>query len=304
MATLAPHVPDRLRDATGFGGLVPSAAVARGGETAVAALAVEHHADGVVIPLLMLSGTPGLLEWEPGMGLTIRDDRGDRYEGRLLTSASGLGQLAATIWVEPALPADATRIELIVDGLARLNPNRGEARGTSRPVGGGPWSLVIDLLPPRTMVAPPPEPGAATRSIAPGSVPVRAFGPFIDIVPVGQARHAEGIAVCVLALERYWDRAVATLLALGNADDEANVPGIGRATIEAWDDLGHRYEVTPVQGASRGGWSEVAVELAPAIVPNAAALCIRVSEVPRGSEGARRLAVPGPFMFGIQLPPA
>jgi len=283
---------------------VPSGAVARGGETLVAVLAVEHHGDGFVVPLLVLSGAPGLIEWDPSMGLTIRDDRGDRYDARLLTSASGLGQLTASVWVDRPLPPDARRLELIIDGLARVNPTPGGGRGVSRPVAGGPWSLVVDLVPDRTVVEPPPKPEHRRAVPPPGSVPVRAHAAFVDVVPVGQARLAEGIAVCVMALERYWDRSVATIVALGPPGDDAGAPAVGRADIAAWDDRGNQYETTPVQGASRGSWSEVAVELVPAIPPDVTALGLRVAEIPRGSDAGRRLTVPGPFTFGIRLPAA
>jgi len=303
MTTAAPFATEHLRDAAGFGGIVPSSAVAHGGETLVAALAVEHHGDGFVVPLLVLSGAPGLIEWDPSMGLTVRDDRGDRYDAHLLTSASGLGQLTASVWIDRPLPPDARRLEMIVDGLARVNPTSGEVRGVSRPVGGGPWNLVVDLLPERTVAPVPPEPKDGPGVALPGSVPVRARAAFVDVVPVGQAKHGEGLAVCVMSLERYWDRSVATIVALGPPDDDAGAPAVGRAEITAWDDRGNRYDASPVQGASRGSWSEVAMELVPAIPPDVATLALRVSDIPRGSEGARRLTVPGPFTFGIRLPP-
>lgn len=302
MATAAPRTSDRVRDAAGFGGLVPSDAVARGGETLVLALSVEHHADGVVIPMLVLSDAPGLIEWDPGMGLTVRDERGDRYAGEVLNAASGLGQLTATVWVEPSLPPDARRLELVVDGLARINPARGGGPGVTRPMAGGPWSLLIDLIPERTVVAPPPEPIDQWVPQHSGSVPPRAHGAFVDLVPVGQARLAEGAAVCVLAVERYWDRAVASLVALGPPGDEAEAPAIGRAGIEVWDDRGNRYAATSVQGAARATWSEVAAEIVPAIDVDARALAIRVSDVPRGTGTGHARTIPGPFMFGIRLP--
>ena len=68
----------------------------------------------------------------------------------------------------------------------------------------------------------------------------------------------------------------------------ANAPAIGRARIEVWDDRGHRYRVTPVQGASRGVWSEVAAEIVPAIAPDAGALAMRVSDLPLGAGSGRR----------------
>ena len=69
-----------------------------------------------------------------------------------------------------------------------------------------------------------------------------------------------------------------------------------------WDDRGHRYAVTPIQGIARGAWSEVAVEIVPAIPPDAGVLAIQVSDVPRGPDSIRSNLVPGPFTFGIKLP--
>lgn len=305
MATTAPSVPLLPRDAVGFGGLVPAGAVARDGETLVLAMGVEHHQDGFIVPLLVLTGAPGLLEWDPAMGLAVRDDRGDRYEARLVTATSGLGQLSASVWAEPGLPADARRLELVVDGLARINPAAGSGvRGIARPVAGGPWSLVLDLVPARTVADPPPRPVQGALPTAAASVPIRAYGAFVDLVPVGQARLSEGVAICVQSLERYWDRSVASLVALGPPGDDGAAPAIGRAEIEVWDDRGTSYEATPVQGAARDAWSEVVVELVPAIPADASVLVLQVGEVPRGAESGRRLGVPGPFVFGIRLPAA
>ncbi len=292
---------EHVRDAVGFGGLVPTDAVARGGDTLVAALGVEHHAQGLVVPLVVLSAAPGLVEWNPAMGLVIRDDRGDQYDAQVLTSVSSLGQLCATLWIEPALPPETRSLELVVDGVVRINPTRGGGRGVARPLAGGPWSLIVDLLPQRTVAEVPPQPAPGPLPAQVGSVPIRAHGVFVEVVPVGQARLGDGIAVCVHGLERYWDRAVATLVALGTAGDEANAPAIGRARIEVWDDRGHRYRVTPVQGAARGVWSEVAAEIVPAIPPDAGVLAVRVSDLPLGADSGRRNDVPGTFTFGIRL---
>jgi hypothetical protein len=301
MTTTATPPREHLRDAVGFGGIVPTGAVARGGDTLIAALGVEHHADGVVVQLLALSNAPGLLEWDPSMGLVVRDDRGDRYEAHVLTSASSLGQLCVTLWIEPALPPESRRLELVVEGLVRINPTRGGGRGVARALAGGPWSLILDLLPQRTVADVPPQPADGPVHRQADSVPIRAHGVFIDVVPVGQARLGLGLAVCVLAVERYWDRAVVTLVALGSTGDDANAPAIGRARIAVWDDRGHRYRVTPVQGASRGVWSEVAAEIVPAIAPDAGVLALSVSDLPLGADSGRRRDVSGPFTFGIRL---
>jgi hypothetical protein len=303
MATAAPPtIREHVRDASGFGGIVPTGAVTRGGETLVAVLALEHHPTGAVLPLLVLSEAPGLLEWDPVKGLSVTDDRGGRYTTHVLTSASGLGQFAATVWIEPALPSDVRLLEVVVEGLERVNPTRGGGRGVTRPLTGGPWPVVVDLVPERTVAEVPERPAEGPLPGQAGSVPIRAHGMFVDVIPAGQARIRGGIAVCVSGVERYWDRAVATLVALGPAGDEANAPSIGRARVDVWDARGHRYRVTPVQGASRGEWSEVAVEIVPAIPPDAAVLAISVSQVPLGADSGRRDDVPGPFIFGIQLP--
>ena len=300
MATTAPPTREHLREATGFGGVIPCGSVAHGGDTMVAALGLEHHAGGSVLSLLMLSAAPGLLEWNPSLGLVMTDERGDRYDAQVLSSSSGLGQLSTTLWIAPALPLETRRLEVVIDGVERINPTRGGGPGVARVLSGGPWNLVIDLVPERTVVEPPPEPPGVAGSTEAGSVPIRAHGVFIDVVPVGQARISEGVAVCVLAIERYWDRSVVTLVALGSVD-ASHTPAIGRAQVDAWDAEGHRYRVTPVQGASRGGWSEVAVELVPAIPPGSGALGLRVSDLPTGG-GSSRDRVAGSFTFGVRLP--
>jgi hypothetical protein len=301
MATTAPPTSEHLREVTGFGGVIPCTAVAHGGDTLVAALGLEHHADGSVLSLLMLSAAPGLLEWNPSLGLVVSDDRGDRYDAHVLSSSSGLGQLSVTLWIASPLPAEVRRLEVVVDGVERINPTRGGGPGVARVLSGGPWNVLIDLVPERTVVEPPPEPVGLPGTQEAGSVPIRAHGVFVDVVPVGQARLSEGVAVCVLGLERYWDRSVVSLVALGSSE-AAQTPAIGRARVDAWDAAGHRYRVTPVQGASRGGWSEVAVELVPAIPPGSGALGLRISELPIGADSARRDRISGSFVFGIRLP--
>jgi hypothetical protein len=78
-------VPFEPRRHDTFGGLVPSAATAAGGDTTLAALAVEHHADGAALPLLVLSDAPGPLAWEPSEGLRATDDAGGEYVARALS---------------------------------------------------------------------------------------------------------------------------------------------------------------------------------------------------------------------------
>ena len=303
MATKAPTTPTRVRDADGFGGLVPTGAVARSAETLVAALGVEHHVDGVAVSVVVLSDAPGILEWDADVGANVRDDRGERYDAQIVASTSGLGQLTGTLWIAPALPAEARRLELVVDGLARINPTRGGGRGVARPLTGGPWNLVIELIPDRTVADVPAGPTAPAGAVPPASVPVRSYGTFVDVVPVGQARLAGDVAVCAMGIERYWDRAVLSLTALGPSTNTSIAPAIGRARIEVWDDRGRAYQVAAVQGAARDGWSEVALEVLPAVPPDVAVLGIRVTEIPRGTEASGRATIPGPFTFGVRLPP-
>ena len=83
----APVPTDRRRHET-FGGLVPTDALARGGDTVVAALALEHHADGAALPLLVLSEAPGPLEWADD-DLQAVDDAGGRYAVQRAVRAVG-----------------------------------------------------------------------------------------------------------------------------------------------------------------------------------------------------------------------
>src|SRR5262245_33288018 len=299
MPTLVPTQRRPLRDADGFGGLVPVGAVAERGETLVAALAVEHHAEGFAVPVLVLTAAPGLVQWSPRVGLSARDDRGGTYKASVAASQSTLGALVCTAWLEPALPPEARRLELVVDALARVSPARGGGAGVARPLAGGPWNLAIELVPARTAAEIPPRPAAPPEEPAPESVPARAFSAFRDIGPVGQARLAGGAAVCLWALERYAERAVLTATVLGAADDEIPPLSRDRGHVEAWDDHGGAYAVTPLGGVSGPGWSETVLELVPAIDPRARALGVRLEDVPGGRDGV----LEGPFAFGLALTP-
>jgi hypothetical protein len=176
--------------------------------------------------------------------------------------------------------------------------------GVERPLTGESWSLEVDLVPGRTAVDPPPEPAGAPPEGGPAGVPARTFAGFRDLVPIGQARLAEGAAVCLWALERYEDRAVLSLGTL--ADDPLRVGPVtpGAGIVEVRDDRGRRYGVAPIHGAARPGWSETSLEIVPAIDPAARAVAVRLAALPcdgpppRGGE-----ALAGPFTFGVALPP-
>jgi hypothetical protein len=289
------------RHQASLGGLVPSAAVARGGETLVMALCVEVHAEGAVLPLLVLSDAPGLLGWDPAQGLTVRDEGGREYEVDGLSQQVGIGALQATVWIEPAPPPGARRLLLCVDGLARTSAARGGG-GIARTLTGGPWELEIDLVPARTAVEPPSEPRGRPSAGRPARVPSRTLAGFEGLVPVGQARVTAGVAVCVWALERYRDRAVLSVGILAEEPVRVGPLTAGAGQVDVWDDRGNRYVVAPVHGAAHPGWSESSLEVVPAIRSEARALAVRLSELPRhGPAPADRGSLPGPFLFGVGL---
>lgn len=292
--------PERRRQGS-LGGLVPAASVAREGDTVVMALCVELHADGAVLPLLVLSDAPGLLGWDPVRGLTVSDDAGREYEVVNLAQQAGLGALQTAVWIAPVPPPDARVLRLQVDGLVRTAVARGGG-GVERPLSGTTWTLELDLVPPRTAAPVPDESADDAPPGRPARVPARTFAAFEGLTPIGQARVADGATVCLWALERYSDRSVLTVGAL--ADDPLRVapmtPGVGR--VEVWDDLGSRYEVSPIHGAARPGWSETSLEVAPAIHPDARALGLRLSDLPGSGPPAAQRALAGPFTFGVAIP--
>ena len=303
MSTSTPVAAGPERRQSSFGGLLPTSAVAREGDTLVVALSVELHAEGAVLPLLVLSDAPGLLGWDPAQGLLVRDDHGRAYEVANLAQQAGLGALQTAVWIRPAPPPDARHLVLEVNGLVRTAVSRGAS--VERPLAGTVWRLDLDLLPPRTAVEPPEAPPQEPPPGRPARVPARTFAGFRDLVPIGQARMVDGAAVCLWALERYADRAVLSVAAL--AEDPLRVapltPGVGR--VEVWDDRGRSYEVTPIHGAARPGWSETSLEVVPAIDPQATALGVRLADLPGHSPApAQRDALAGPFVFGIAIPPA
>lgn len=302
-APLATVGPERRRQAS-LGGLVPAAAVAREGDTLVMALCVELHAEGAMLPMLVLSDAPGLLGWDPVAGLRVRDDAGRDYEVGNLAQQTGLGTLQTAVWIEPSPPPDARRLRLEVTGLVRTAVARGGG-GVERPLPGATWELDIDLVPGRTAAEPPPEPAQDAPDGRPARVPARTFAGFRDLLPIGQARVGDGATVCLWALERYEDRAVLSVATL--AEDPVQVAPItaDAGRVEVWDDLGQGYRVAALHGAARPGWSESSLEVAPAIDPRARALGVRLTDLPceapppRGSS-----ALAGPFTFGIAVPPA
>lgn len=297
---VAPPGPERRRQAS-LGGLVPTSAVAREGDTLILALCVEVHAEGAVLPLLVLSDAPGLLGWDPVKGLEVRDDTGRSYEVRNLAQQAGLGALQTAVWIEPAPPPDARRLLLEVTGLVRTAVARGT--GIERPLSGTSWSFEIDLVPQRTGADVPAPPTAGPPTGRPPRVPARTFSGFRDLLPIGQARVSDGVAVCLWALERYDDRAVLSIGALVEDPLRAAPLTPGAGLVEVWDDRGTAYEVSPIHGAARPGWSETSLEVSPPIDPAARALGVRLSDLPgHGPTPAGRRALSGPFTFGVVVP--
>lgn len=286
------HAPIDCRSSGSFGGIVPSAAIERDGSALVMALAVEHHADGAAIPLLILSDAPGLLAWEPLDDTTVVDDRDRRYAVSILHGQAGLGALQVSLWIDPPPPPDTRYLRVCVPTLHRLAPARGGS-GITRQLPGGPWELLVDLVPPRTTATVPPHPGSGPADAElSGRVPSRTLGAFVDLLPVGQARISSGAAVCLWGIERYKDLALLTVSLLGNDPEEIPGEGIG---IEVWDDRGTEYDAVLEQAGSLENWSEIVVRVAPRLDPAATRLGVRVG-LHADSAGSAQ------FLFGIALP--
>ena len=294
--------PERRRQSS-LGGLVPTSAVARGGDTVILALCVEVHAEGAVLPLLVLSDAPGLLGWDPAEGLEVRDDTGREYEVESLAQQAGLGALQTAVWISPAPPPEARRLRLAVSGLVRTAVAR--SAGVERPLAGATWTLEIDLVPERTAVAVPEEPPGARagrrRRPACRRAPSRASA---TCVPIGQARMADGVAVCLWSLERYADRSV---LSVGHAGGGAPARGARSPRASAgWTSGTTAGAATTCRRstARRGpGGARPASRCRPAIDPEARALGRAARRPARPRRRAAQVLV-GPFTFGVAVPPS
>lgn len=296
-SVLREAAPTELRSGPSFGGVVPSSCVARDGGTMVAALCVEHHADGAVVPLLVLSDAPGVLSWESLEDVVVRDDHDRGYAVSVLHGQAGLGAMQVSLLVEPAPPADARHLLVMIPSLSRLAPARGGS-GVTRPLAGGPWVLDVDLVPSRTTVPVParvdPVDLDDDEPLGAGRVPTRGVGAFVDLVPVGQARVGAHVAVSLCSLERYEDLAVLTLAILD--DPAAESPHAAEdVAVAAWDDRGTSYDVEFESASGAPGWSELAVRLTPALHPEATRLGVRVAPEPGAEDGPD-------FLFGVALP--
>lgn len=302
-ATAPPVDPTAVpRHSGGFGGLTPGGAVGESSETIVSCLGVEHHQEGAAVAILILTASPGLVEWNPTEGLAVSDDAGGAYGVTPLSVISGLGQVEATVWITPAVPPEARALHLDVDGVLRVNPARGE-RGVARELSEGPWSIDVDLRPPRTLSDAPERPAVGRDPDDPQAVPARARALFDGVLPVGQARLVEGSAFCLTAVERYADRWIANVVALGPEDAATATPAVGRAHITAWDDVGTTYRLTALNGAADASWSQCSYEAVPALNPDASVLAVEMTHIPRGRDsGSRRLEIDGPIVFSSVIP--
>jgi hypothetical protein len=287
-----------LRSRASFGGLIPTEAVARGGSTIVAALCVELHSDGALLPLVVLTDNAGPIAIDTEHGVVVSDDAGHPYAVAERGQHSGLGLLQLDVWISPAPPPEARRLHVTVDGLTRTAiTRRGDA--VSRLLSHGPWELDIDLVPERTAVPTPDEPPAGDAPARPARVPVRAWGSFEGIVPIGQARLGADRCTCVWALERYRDRGVLSVSVLAPPEARDLSPGASAAgAVELWDDRGRRYEVAPVHSVMRPGWTEVTLETTPALGEDVAAIGLRIR--PDGQAGAGDDGL----LFGARVAPA
>lgn len=287
------------RVAEQFGGLLPSAAAVRGGETVVVALAVEHFADGAAVPLLVLSEAPGVLGIDPESSVRASDDAGRRYEVTSVSREPALGAARATLWLSPEVPSDARRLELHVDELTRTSPGR-RGGGTAKPLSGGPWTLSVPLLPERTAVEAPERPeGLGPIGDAP-KVPARAASAFDRLIPIGQARVRDNSVICLWGLEDYGDRAVLTLGVLTTERAETKQVTPGHGDVEVWDETGVFYAVVPVAGSGEGRWSETSFEITPS-PQGANRLGVSIANLPGSSPRADDPSLVGPFTFGIAL---
>ena len=291
------------RLASGFGGIVPTTGIARSGATAVIALAVEHHTGGAAIPVVIISDAPGLLTWEPDEGLVAVDDIGTTYVARTIAQSGTLGSLAVTVWLEPAIPSAARRLDLRLANINRLSATRTRS-SVERPLAGGPWNLSIDLTPERT-VATSPFPPHPTGPLPPRptSVPVRSVGALERLIPIGQARIRSSFTLALWSIESYLDRAVLSIGLLADQPYEVGhlFPDAGRVSV--WDDLGNRYRATPTGGITGPGWSESTIEIVPAPSPAAATLGIEVDELPIRDESGDAISSE-PLTFGVAISPA
>ena len=275
--------PERRRQAS-LGGLVPSAAVAREGDTLVWRSASSSTPRARCFPCWCCRTPRACSAGTRSTGLAVRDDAGRGYEVASLAQQAGLGALQTAVWIEPAPPPDARRLQLRSAGWCARRSRR--RRGRRAPAGRGDLGADIDLVPARTgrRRSPTSRPAAPAPG-RPARVPARTFGGL----PRSWCRSARrgwtrAAAVCLWALERYAERVGAQrghpgrgAAARGPAD--ARAPGGSTSGTTAARATRWRRST-----ASRGpGWSEASLELVPADRPEAAGARGALVDLPGGA---------------------
>jgi hypothetical protein len=288
------------RSADTFGGLLPCGVVTSTEETAVVALALEHHTDGFAIALLIMSGAPGQLAWIATEGLSVVDDLGKAYPVQLVTQHAGLGTLGATVWIDAAIPPQARSLRLSISDVQRVAGARAGAGGL-RTLSGGPWQIELPLIPQRTITEPPPMGAVVHEPLASRRIPSRSWSALRSVVPVGQSRVRDGVSLSLWALERYDELDILTLSLLVDAPFTPTMPESMDGHIAIWDDLGHQYSCTVVGGATGARWAEAVVEITPPINDSATRLGIEIGAIPVADSDGVPLATE-PMTFGVTLP--
>lgn len=283
------HAPTRGR--ASLGGILPAAAAVHSGSVRLLLACVELHRDGAILPLVVQSDVPGLLRWDPREGLDVHDDAGTAYTATPVTGHSGLGAMLCTVWISPAPPPGARSLTLVAHDIARVSVPRG-GTGVLRALRGGPWEVVVPLMPARTVASPPAEPSVGLPAATVAGAPVRSLAAYTSTIPIGQARVGRDAAVCVWGVEGYGDRAVITLCVLHNGP-----AGAWDGELEMWDDLGATYMCAPMQEVTRDGWTEVGLEVRPGVDPAARRLGLRVT-----GAAPPHTDLAGPLVFGVDVP--
>lgn len=263
-----------------FGGAVPSGEVADDHDSLCAISGIEHFTDGALAHLLVLSSAVGVMDVDAA-DLSVADNRGTQYSHIALATTHGLGHVLRSLWISPAVPTDATELTVVCTSLTRVAPNR-QGGPIERPLPGGPWTVTVPLYPPRTVTDVPDEPERRRRMPPAPSATSRTYASFQRLVPIGQARVHDGIAICALSAEVYSDRWVLSVAVFGESETDGTAP-LTEATVTAWDNRSGRYRSRPMHGTTHERGREAAFEMVPRLDPDASAIAVRISDFGGGS---------------------
>ena len=263
------------------GGLLPTSAVAREGDTLVVALCVEVHAEGAVLPLLVLSRRPRPAGLGSGPGPERARRRRADVRGRQPRPAGrASARSRPPSGSSPRRPPDARRLLLEVSGLVRTAVAR-RRRASSARSPAPPGASTSTCVPPRTAAEVPEEPATPAAPGRPARVPARTFGGFRDLVPIGQARDGRrrgGLPLGAGALRRP-RRAERRRPSPRTPCGWRRSPPASAAS-RCGTTAAAGTTSSPIHGAARPGWSETSLEVAPAIDPAARALGVRLADLP------------------------